>query len=286
MAEIRLIKRRIRSAKNIAQITKAMQMVAASKMKKAQSRALESKPYTDKIYNAVAFFARVTDRSLHKLLSQANVTDKKLIILISTNKGLCGSMNTNLFRKILTDFPQKKNYDFITIGAKGARFVAKNGYTLLADFSEKQPFTGSVPPVINLVVEKYLAGFYQEVFLCYSDFINALNIKPEYKKILPISELPMTQVQESEEILSSYIFEPSTQELLDSLLPHFLETQVRSAIVQAEASEHSSRMLAMKSATDNANSLSDELTMIYNRLRQEQITYEIADITRAQLSFT
>jgi len=185
----------------------------------------------------------------------------------------------------LADFPQKKNCDFITIGTKGARFVAKSGFTLLADFSEKQPFTEYVPPLINLVVEKYLGGTYQEVYVSYSDFINALSINPVSKKILPVSDLPLTQVHESEEILSSYLFEPSTQELLDSLLPHFLETQVRAAIVQAEASEHVSRMLAMKAATDNANSLADELTIVYNRLRQEQITYEIADITRAQLSF-
>ncbi len=282
MAGIRLIKRRIRSAGNIAQITKAMQMVAASKMKKAQEAATSGKPYAEKIYNTVSELAQTVDSNYHKLLMRKREIGKTLVILISTNKGLCGSLNSNLFRKCLGWFSDKSQYDFITLGIKGSRFILRAGYTLVADFSESTPFTNYVPSVIDLAIDGFTKGRYSEVFVMYNAFINALNIIPDKKTLLPMSDIINTN--QAVELTNEFLLEPDSKTLLNALLPHYLEIQVYSAIIQAEASEHSARMLAMKSATDNALSLSSELTLIYNKLRQEQITYEIADITRAQLS--
>ncbi len=284
MAGIRQIKRRIKSASNIAQITKAMQMVAASKMRKAQSQAVSSKPYADKIYEAVAELSQITDSSLHKLLSVENKQGKNLIIFITTNKGLCGSLNTNLFRKFLIWFPEKQNYDVVTLGVKGAKFAVRNGYNLLADFSKETPFFKYVPTIIEQSISGFLEGKYKQVIVVFSSFINALNIAPSSRVILPMREI--FSKNDPLDLPNEFVIEPSPVELLNALIPHYLETQVENAITQSEASEHSARMLAMKTATDNALSLSDELTLVYNKLRQEQITYEIADITRGQLSLT
>lgn len=284
MAGIRLIKSRIKSAKNISQITKAMQMVAASKMKKAQEAAISGKPYADKVYESITELSRMTDSSFHKLLSQKGVGDKTLIILITTNKGLCGSLNTNLFRKCLQWFASPKFIDCIAIGSKGAKFAVRAGYNLLADFSDKTPFTVYTGAVIDIVTQKFLTGEYKEVLVIYNNFINALNLIPDTRTILPIGKIESTEEEIHKTLNSTFLIEPDPIQLLNFLIPHYLEVQVRAAIIQAEASEHSARMLAMKSATDNALSLSEELTLVYNKLRQEQITYEIADITRSQLS--
>lgn len=284
MAGIRLIKRRIKSASNIAQITKAMQMVAASKMKKAQEAALFGKPYAEKIYQAVSELTKICDTSYHQLLTKENPAGKILIILIATNKGLCGSINTNLFRRLITWFPQKDDCEFLTIGSKGAGFVLRYGFSLKADFSHV-PFSQHIPAVIDLVIDGYLKGKYRQIQVIYNSFLNALNIIPDKRLLLPMAKI-LADSQEKILLPEEFLIEPNPRQLLNALLPHYLETIVRTAIIQAEASEHSSRMLAMKSATDNALSLSDELTLIYNKLRQEQITYEIADITRAQLSLT
>lgn len=283
MAGIRVIRQRIKSAKNIAQISRAMQMVAASKMKRAQQEAINGKPYAEKIYQAVSELTKITDSEYHQLLTAQKAQGKTLVILISTNKGLCGSLNTNLFRKCLNWFTPPSNFDFITLGIKGSKFVLRGRFGLLADFSQKTPFTQYVPAVIDLVIKKFLEGIYKQVLVVYNSFINALNIVPEKKLILPMSEIGVN-IENREELPAEFLIEPSPVKLLDTLLPHYLETLVRNAIIQSEASEHSARMLAMKNATDNALSLQEELTLVYNKLRQEQITYEIADITRAQLS--
>lgn len=286
MAGIRLIKGRIKSAKNIAQITKAMQMVAASKMKKAQEAAVSGKPYADMIYQSISELSRMTDSALHKLLSEKGEGNRTLVILITTNKGLCGSLNTNLFRKCMQWFTSPTDVDVIALGSKGAKFAARAKYNLIADFSQTTPFTRYTGAVIDIVTEKFLSGEYKEVVVIYNNFINALNLIPEKRAILPIGKIESTEEEVQKTLNSSVLIEPDPVRLLNFLIPHYLEVQVRAAILEAEASEHSARMLAMKSATDNALSLSEELTLIYNKLRQEQITYEIADITRAQLSMS
>ncbi len=286
MANIKLIKGRIKSAKNISQMTKAMEMVAASKMKKAQEAAVLGKPYAEKIQVIVQELAKRTDPKLHQLLSYGNLTGQSLYIIITTNKGLCGGLNTNLFRYVLNylkDTDPKFSGEYITLGKKGERFVVRENKTLIADFSGTVPFTQAVGALSKIYVEGFISGKYSQVYLVYNTFINALKQDPTVKLILPIVGLRRGVEEEKEEELTEFLIEPTIDEVLDSLLPHYLENQIRAAIHEAEASEHSARMVAMKNASDAANDLIDGLSLMYNKARQEKITYEIADIVTARL---
>lgn len=280
MATIRSIQKRIKSAKNISQITKAMQMVSASKMRRAQDAAVKAKPYQEKIVEAVHMLSSGVDRSAHPLLREASETGKTLVVIISTNKGLCGGLNTTLFRSVTKWFGTGNDVLYVTLGKKGQQFVLRNNKSLTADFSGDE-FLESAQPVTELFVNQFVEGTYKEVYIVYNKFINSLNQKPARERVLPI-ELETTE--ETEHTDASFTIEPSTARVLNALLPHYVEIQVRSAIVEAAASEHSARMIAMKNATDNAKNLISDLTLAYNRLRQEKITYEIADIVTARVS--
>lgn len=283
MANIKLIKRRIKSAQNISQITKAMEMVAASKMKKAQETALKGKPYADRINTAVKILAERMEDKRHPLLGRGNPEGSKLYVLISTNKGLCGGLNTSLFRYLMTIVNKDDKMEYVALGKKGSSFIARWGKILIADFSDNLPFPVNVPSLTNLIIEGFTGGKFKEVILVYNNFISALKQQPVDKKILPIESF---EKAEKEEIASfnEFVLEPDAQTILESLLPHYLENQVRTAIYEAEASEHSARMIAMKNATDAALDLIDDLTLVYNKARQEKITYEIADIVTARLA--
>ncbi len=288
MASDRLIKRRIKSAKNIAQITRAMQLVAASKMKKAQSKALAGRPYTEKIAEMVHKFVKKIDQEKHPLL-QTNNSQNNLIIVISTNKGLCGGLNATLFRQLLRWFTEVElgNSNFISLGKKGEHFLARSNKSLVADFSDQVPFTIHIPALTKLVTGGYIKGQYKAVYLVYNNFISALHQEPIRKRILPITEfLSQEDVKDSpgNEEEQEFLVEPDINEILDPLLFHYLENQIRDAVLEAEASEQSARMMAMKNATDNASELIELLTLEYNKARQEKITYEIADIVTARLA--
>ncbi len=284
MANIRLIKRRIKSADNISQITKAMEMVAASKMKKAQDVASAGKPYAEKIYQTVQELGTHTERKLHPLLLSGNPSGKLLVIIISTNKGLCGGLNTNLFRNIYNWWGKEKSIDYITLGKKGESFIARLRKNLVADFSQKIPFSDNVPALTSLLIEGFIKGTYREVYLAYNTFLTALKQIPTKKMILPVAEFEKMESIQSKESFYEFVMEPSAEEILNSLLPHYLENQIRAAIFEAEASEHSARMIAMKNATDSALDFMKELTLLYNKARQEKITYEIADLVTARLA--
>lgn len=285
MASIRIIRRRIRSAQNIAQITKAMQMVAASKMKKAIAAAELGKLYAEKIYLATRELAERTEEMAHPLLGQGNPAGATLVILISTNKGLCGGLNTNLFRQVLQWFPEKNRFDYVTLGKKAEGFSVRSGRNLVADFSVTLPFLENVPAVTQLLVDGYLNGIYKEVYLVYSSFINALRQTPAKRQILPLSVTTVDENGGSKSLaFSEFVIEPTIDDVLTNLLPHYLENQLRSAILEAEASEHSARMIAMKNATDAALDFMEGLTLQLNKARQEKITYEIADMVTARLA--
>lgn len=283
MANIKLIKRRIKSAQNISQITKAMEMVAASKMKKAQSTALNGKPYADKINIAVRILAAKLEHEKHPLLKHGNPNGTQLFIVISTNKGLCGGLNSNLFRYLTTIVNPQVKSEFISLGKKGSSFIARSRHNLIADFSEKLPFTSNVPALTGLLVDGFISGLYSQVTLVYNNFVSALNQVPIDNKILPVENLEAAQNEEVTQF-NEFLLEPNEKFVLESLLPHYLENQIRTAIYEAEASEHSARMIAMKNATDAAMDLIDDLTLVYNKARQEKITYEIADIVTARLA--
>lgn len=283
MVSIKIIRRRIKSTQNIAQITKAMEMVAASKMKKAQQAAVLGKPYAERIYLATKELASRTDKKLHPLLSLGNPTGGQLVILISTNKGLCGGLNTNLFRNTASWFTDLAHTEYISIGKKGENFVVKTGRHLVADFSQKLPFTENVAAVTKLAVDGFITGLYKEVYLVYNMFMNALKHTPDKKLLLPLSVFEgKEEFQEMK--FAEFKVEPSATDILENLLPHYLESQIRTAILEAEASEHSARMMAMKNATDAAMDLMDALTLMFNKARQEKITYEIADMVTARMT--
>ncbi|KKS23297.1 MAG: ATP synthase gamma chain [Microgenomates group bacterium GW2011_GWC1_41_8] len=260
-------------------------MVSAAKMRKAQEVARQGKPYREKIQEAVGELASRIDPTLHPLLRMGNPDGKTMVVLISTNKGLCGGLNTSLFRNVLKWLSHADSAEFITLGKKGQRFVIRSGWDLSADFSEGQ-IIQSVAPVTQLFVEGFLNGAYKEVYIIYNRFVSSLKQEPIMVPVLPLA-VPELGSQESEKQhieWSEFIIEPSAREVLNQLLPHYVETLIRSAILEAEASEHSARMVAMKNATDNAKSLIGDLTLAYNRLRQENITTEIADIVTARES--
>ena len=283
MANIRLIKRRIKSAKNIAQITKAMELVAASKMKKAQAQALAGKLYAAKIYDMVMLLASKVTTANHPLLTKpTKLVGKRLVILISTNKGLCGGLNTTLFRFTLREYGARAPHDFVVLGRKAAVFLSQNADAISADFSAEVPFSKSVPAVTALAIQEFIKGKYDGVDLVYNEFISALKQQPRKKTILPLT-IEASQATE-EKHMGEFLIEPSVAEVFDALLPHYVENQIRDAILQAEASEHSARMIAMRNATDNAMSFMQELTLVYNKARQEKITYEISDIVTARIA--
>lgn len=285
MASIRIIRRRIRSAGNIAQITRAMQMVAASKMRRAIEAAQLGKLYADAIYTATRELAARTESTVHPLLGKGNPEGHTLVILISTNKGLCGGLNTTLFRSIMEWFPLRQT-EYVTIGKKGANFIVRTNKTLTADFSATVPFLECVPAVTQLLVTGFLEGKYSTVSVAYSGFVNALKQVPTKKLILPLSGLEKRTEEESGETLrfGEFVVEPSIDDVLSHLLPHYLENQLRSSILEAEASEHSARMIAMKNATDAASDFMEALTHELNKARQEKITYEIADMVTARMA--
>jgi F-type H+-transporting ATPase subunit gamma len=281
MANVRLIKNRIKSAKNIAQITKAMEMVSASKMRKAQAAAISGKLYAQKIRDMVFSLASRTDISSHPLLrAPLAETKKHLVIVISTNKGLCGGLNITLFRSMMKEYPSFDTMEFVSLGKKGSNFITQMHGVLKADFSEKIPFIDSVPALTQLLTEAFLSGSVASVDIVYNEFVSALKQIPRKKTLLPLTLSGLGEEQPGPE----FLIEPNVSDVFEALLPHYLENQVRDAVLQADASEHSARMVAMHNATDNAMAFMEELTLVYNKARQEKITYEISDMVTARLA--
>ena len=277
MENPRLIRKRIQSVKNIRKITKALEMVSASKVRSSQSKAKAGKPYAMKVYELVSQLSGKAEGEKIDLFERGK-GKKKLYVLVSTNRGLCGSLNTNLFRKVLADTNDtaKEERLFITVGKKSRSFAILNGQ-LLADFSDLTK-EACLSAVISLVLDEFRKDTVCEVYVIYSDFINALMQKPTLKKLLPVSRDNVASQYAGSLV---YLFEPGARQVLETMLPFYLEVQLREAFLESEASEHSARMLAMKSASENAQNLSQALTLVYNEVRQQAITDEIADVTRA-----
>ena len=283
MANIRLIRRRIKSAQNIAQITKAMELVAASKMKKAQAAAISGKLYAQKIYDMVMQLSDRVDLASHPLLRKpTQLSGKTLVIVASSNKGLCGGLNTSLFRFIMTQYDRFNALSCISVGKKGTTFLVRTGATLVADFSETQTLSESIPAITKLAIDAFTTGEADQVDLVYNEFLSVARQMPKRKTILPLS-IEQAKAHEKKQA-TDILIEPSIEEVFSSLLPHYMENQIRDALLQSEASEHSARMIAMRNATDNALSLMGDLTLLYNKARQEKITYEITDMVTARLT--
>lgn len=275
MAQTKLIKSRMKAAKNISQITRAMQMVSAAKMKKAQNQALLNRNYSGKLFEMT--------RNLIKSKGKENTNNlKTLYLIITPSKGLCGSLNTNLARKLLeVNRENRENTYFVTIGKKGEQIISRISNNLLAsfDFGITQPKYETVVPVARLILDEFNKNTFSRVMVLYADFVNTLVQKPKILQILPINK---EEAETSQKI--DYLFEPSKSSILTYLIPYYIENQIFQLVLEAYASEQSARMIAMKNATDNAQEVVHDLTLIYNRARQMQITNEINDIATAQMT--
>lgn len=282
------IRRRIKSVRNTSQITKAMQMIAAAKMRKAQQRALDARPYAQMLNRVLVSLTRHSEDELHPLL-QVRPVRHTLVFLVGTDKGLCGGLNTNLFREV-QQFDVEST-SFIASGRKAVDFLARTKRPLLADFPMRDtPDYSEVKPVAQFIIDRFLAGEADKVVVLYTDFVNTLTQIPSAHEILPVTAFHMggkavEETESSEEdAMAVFRFEPSPGEVLGALLPFYVGNELYAMILNARASEQSARMVAMKNATDNANGLIKDLTLEYNKIRQAAITTEILEISTAQMA--
>ena len=285
MASLRDIRRRIRSVKNTAKITKAMEMVAASRMRRAQQRVIAARPYSEAMRSLISELATARGDSLHPLLVQRPI-DTVGIVMMTSDRGLAGALNTNVIRRasqlILEageqtkpDSAERREVELITVGRKGQDFMARRGHRLLGTFTHLGDAPGymDVVGIARVVMDSYMEGVMDECWIVYPQFVSTLTQRPEAVKLLPITP--------SERITRpiDYIFEPNPTEILGQLLPRYVEVSIYQAVLEAIASEHSARMIAMRNATDNANDFIKDLTLSLNKARQAQITREVAEIS-------
>jgi F-type H+-transporting ATPase subunit gamma len=288
MASTRDIRRRIRSVGNTAKITKAMQMVAASKMRKAQQAALNMRPFAATLYRLQRKATTQSVDFTHPLL-EVRPVKRRAVILIGGDKGLCGALNSNLFR-LASKFDQESTV-FITAGRRPAQFVARTHRQLFAEFEYRDsPRYSEAKAIASCARDLFLNGEVDQVFIVATRFVNTLTQEPVSIGFLPVGEIKGLKLEgaPSEEELAAhqveYLFEPSPEAFLGYLLSHYLNIYIYQVLLNAKASEQSARMVAMKNATDNAEELIDDLTLEYNKLRQGKITTELLEIVSGQLA--
>jgi F-type H+-transporting ATPase subunit gamma len=290
MASPRDLRRRIRSVKNTSQITKAMQMVAASKMRRAQQGALAGRPYAALMNTVLAEVTANIGDFKHPFLEKHN-TGRRAVILVSTDRGLCGALNSNLMREVAK--LDKATTVFICAGRKGAQFIARTKRELAAEFSYKDtPQFSEARAITKFAQDLFTKGEVDRVDVLFTRFVSTLNQKMELRPLLPVGELQAVEAGMNgdrkgvtlERTGVEYQFEPSAGEVLGTLLPHYVNYLVFQMLLEARASEHSARMVAMKNATDNAAQLIKDLTIEYNKMRQASITKELLEIASAQMA--
>ena len=288
MPSLKDIRGRIGSVRNIAQITRAMEMVAASRMKRAQDSILAARPYADELEDALRRVAGAAGLSedIDPLLAKRPVR-RAAIIVITTDRGLAGSLNANATRSVLrwvTQRASRSNGDgpveieAITVGRKGRDALRRAGIPIAAHFAQlgDRPSYSDVTPIARLVTEDFLAEKYDEIDIAYSTFVSTLSQRPEVDTLLPVVQPEMEE--ETERTNDEYLFEPSPEAVLSRLLPHYVAIGIYRAVLENNASEQSARMIAMRNSTDNANELIDDLTLVYNKTRQATITREMIEI--------
>lgn len=290
MANTRELRRRIKSVKNTSQITKAMQMVAAAKMRRAQDQATNGRPYEENLEASLTRLLPKIDPEAHPLLT-GNDSKTSGVVLLSTDRGLVGALNTNLFRAVTTgNFPQDTN--FYTVGEKGRLFVVKIGKDLKADFENPDTISfRQAKQLTRLLMDSFRAEEIGEAYLIYPHFVSTLRQEPRKVKLLPIEDSSLVNSSTSKLVNeqtsqrgNEFLFEPGPDSLLDYLLVHHLEEQIYQALLETKASQYSAQMIAMKNATDNAKELVEDLKLTYNQTRQAAITTELLEITTAQVA--
>jgi F-type H+-transporting ATPase subunit gamma len=293
MPSTRDIRRRIKSVKNTSQITKAMQMVASSKMRKAQLAALAGRPYAALMSQVIVSAGKDSQDFVHPLMEQREI-QRRGVLAISTDKGLCGALNSNVAREVLKF--DKETTLFVAAGKKAAQFLSRTKRNLAAEFTYKDaPLFSEARAISRTLQELFLKGEVDCVDLVYTRFINTLTQRVEVRRLMPIGELQVLLNAPAGGAESAptaapgrphqeHLFEPDAPHVLGAILPHFLNFMVYQALLEAKASEHSARMVAMKNATDNAKQIIKDLTLEYNKLRQANITKELLEITTAQMA--
>lgn len=288
MANTREIRLRIRSVKNIRQVTRALQAVSASRVRKAMEAVQRTRPYATKAWQVLTHIAGQPGRStLHPLLLERSDVKNIIVVMISGERGLAGPYNTNILRYTLNQFRDTGiPVRYIAVGRKGAELLYRRGLNVMAQFTElpAEPQFSDASPIGRILVDEFLAGNADAIYLVYTDFVNMIRQVPTMKKLLPL------EIQSHEGLVqadfgaahkgpsAAYIYEPGQIEILDQIVPRFTALQVYQALLESIASEHAARMVAMKNATDNASELANNLTLEYNKIRQQGITNEMLDI--------
>lgn len=280
MASLRIIRRRIRSVQSISKITRAMEMIAALKMRRAQEGGLAGRPYAEKITQVIADLAVLYrgkgQLSAHPLLQQRPIKNV-LIVHITPDRGLCGGLVGNINRQTASFIMERKMpVSVITVGRKGYDYMRRYGLKILADFTNlgDNPKQVDTLPISKLIIDEYTKGTTDAVYISYTEFVNTMVQRPVLLQVLPVKPAELPAIENV-----GYIYEPNSEVVLGSLLPRFVEMQVYHSILEAIASEQSARMVAMRAATDNAAELTTDLTLSYDKARQESITTELLDIT-------
>ena len=279
MAGAKEIRTQIASIKNTQKITRAMEMVAAAKMRKAQDRMHSSRPYAEKMRTVIGHLALAHPEHKHEFLVEREVKCVGYII-VSSDRGLCGGLNNNLFRSLVKDITVLQDSDvnvkFCLIGNKAVGFFSRVGGDVLAQVSQlgDAPHMEDLVGTVKVMLDSYSNGEVDEIRIAYNNFVNTMSQVPVLEQLLP---LPETEDEEVRDIWD-YIYEPDAVSLLDTVLTRYIEADVYHAVLENLASEHAARMIAMKNATDNAGDLIDELTLVFNKARQAAITQEISEI--------
>jgi len=278
MISTRLLRRRIRSVQSTAKITRAMEMIATAKMKRAQEQAVRGRPYSEKIGQIIADLGAIVSPGnvLHPLLEKREVK-KIAIIHITSDRGLCGGLNANINRLTGTFIlEQQVPVTIVAVGRKGRDFMMRARRDIKAEFTNlgDRPKLFDILPISRIVMDEYIAGHVDKVYVAYSKFVSAMAQKPVIEQLLPLEPPAKTTGGQ----IADYIFEPDSDFVLGELLPRYMEMKIFHAILESIASEQSARMVAMRNATDNANDVMQELTLVLNKARQESITKELLDI--------
>lgn len=283
MANLRDIKRRIKSVRNTSQITKAMQMVASAKMRRAQELALKGRVYISALANVFKHLQDTITEGKASLMER-RTTGKPLVIVINTDRGLCGGLNANLLKEVLASCPA--DADYVTIGAKLNPQITRCGRNLVATFSLGDSFgEADLKPVFDFIRKGFTDGTYNSVSVAYQKFINVMVQRPKLTEVLPITREELMEVAAQDKVddteNTNFLLEPSPKAMLNAILPLYFSNLITQMVLEGKASEQSARMVAMKAATENAKSLIGELTLEYNKARQTQITNELLEITTA-----
>jgi F-type H+-transporting ATPase subunit gamma len=289
MATPREIRRRIRSVRNTAQITRAMEMVAAARMRRAQERVRAARPYAEQIRAMIAALSDLgaaVDTSQFPLLQHRPIR-KVQVIVVTADRGLAGALNSNVIRRAVRFIADEAGHpvEMVAIGRKGRDFFSRAGQTMTAEFTHlgPAPTMDQIRPAISLAINDFNEGRVDAVYVIYTKFVNTLVQHPELVQILPIE--PPQDLTAAERV-KDFIFEPSPEAVLEALLPRYIETMLFQALLESIASEESARMVAMRNATDSARDLIDDLTLTLNKVRQAQITREVSEIAAGAAALT